>query len=418
MMDERQLRQTLHTLAQQEVSDDMNLWPKIHDELITPRHVRPALRLGRLAAVLALLLMVAAAAYAVDRLLQTGDPGLDALQQANLITELGLTQTQGAVTVTLEYAYADANRISIVYSGTAQVPLTDQIGMSDARLFDDQGRAFRPMFGGGGGGGGAAEATPETSEVSFSGTVSYDASVIEGAPERLALRLELDMLHYAGQPAPAGAAPQPGTMTGMMTGPDGQPVLLVYTPAGEPLTFTFTFDVPFNPGRVLNTPQTAAAGGLALTLQKLVVAPSMTQAVICAEPSRAADLKGWLLEATITVNGAEVLPPASINRVGDEADPACGLYMLSQGPLPDSSPDAAWVLVIPRLRQPGSEDQASVNAELERQGVQLVPQPDGSFGLMPPEGMPYDEFWRLVDRVTAQYQASLEGPWTFTFTLP
>lgn len=422
-MDEHQIKQAIQTIARQEVSDNMDLWPMIQSGLEAPRRQRPALRLGRLAAALLILLVAGAAVYAVDRLLQTGDPGLDALQNANLVTELGLTQTQNGISVTLEYAYADANRISIVYTGSAQVPPTDQVMAGNARLTDDQGHTFRPMFGGGGGGGGGggegtAEATPETSVVTFGGTMSYDASVIEATPEHVTLHLELDAQHYSGQPAAPGTTPESGAaMTGHITGPDGNPVMLVYSPVGSPVTFVFDFTVPLNPGHVLNTPQTATASGIEMILKKLVVTPSMTRAVICFEPPQATEIGMWTPDVTISINGAEAMPLTALNHTDGEVEPSCSPYQIPQAPLLDSS-NADWTLTITRLRLPGSEDQAKVNAELEKNGIQLIPQPQGGFGLSSPEGMTYDEFSRLIEAITAQFQKKIEGPWTFRFTLP
>jgi hypothetical protein len=204
-------------------------------------------------------------------------------------------------------------------------------------------------------------------------------------------------------------------MTGFTTGPDGQPVLLIFTPSGKPFTFTFTFDVPFNPGRVLDTPQTVTASDLDMTLQKLVVTPSMTRAVLCF--TAPADNGMWLPEAGIIINGNEALHTTMLGMGQPTADPACTAYLIPQAPLLDK-PAADWTLMVTRLRLAGSEDQAQVNAELQNKGIQLVPQPDGGFGYAPPEGMPYDEFSRLIEEITAQFQKKVEGPWTFHFTLP
>lgn len=415
-VNERHIKQALQTIAQQAVSDSVDLWPMIQSHVETPRRPRPVLQLGRLAAALLILLMAGAAVYAVDRLLQTGDPGLDALQQANQITELGQTMTQDGITITLDYAYADANRISIVYSGMAQLPPTEQISVSEIRLSDDRGRSFLPMFGGGGGGGGegTAEETPEAFVYTFSGTLSYDASIIDDTSEQLSLNLELDTQRYIGQPATGGAMPEPGAMTGFITGPDGSPVPLVFIPSGAPLTFTFAFDVPFNPGRVMDTPQTVTAGGLDITLQKLVTTPSMTRVELCfAAPAEGT----WLPETSIAVNGEDALPPTTLDLTQRTTDTACSTYLIPQAPLLDT-PAADWTLTITRLRLPGSEDQTLLNTELEKQGIQRVSQPNGSFGLTLPEGMAYDEFLRLVDQITIQFQEKIEGPWIFQFTLP
>ncbi len=135
-MNDQQLRQALHELAAQGVPPDMDLWPALEARVARRRRapwarLLPATRLGWAGLGLAILLAVGATVHAtapeiIRLLLQTQDGPLGGVDVAHLGQPLDLSQTMGNVTVTLQWAYADADRILIGYT----------IRSSDRRRYD------------------------------------------------------------------------------------------------------------------------------------------------------------------------------------------------------------------------------------------------------------------------------------------
>ena len=63
--------------------------------------------LARVAAVFIMFFTVGMMSYAIYETINGRDPGLEAVHEAGLVTELNLSQTINDVTVTLDWAYAD-----------------------------------------------------------------------------------------------------------------------------------------------------------------------------------------------------------------------------------------------------------------------------------------------------------------------
>ena len=119
------------------------------------------------------------------------DPGLQGASEADLVTVLNLKQTIDGQTVTLDYAYADSNRISFSITASGTTPLDIGYRFNDVELTDDAGHHFQTMFGGGGGGGGGGDDGSEMTTTSYSSNItnSVDASVITEMPDTLKLHL-------------------------------------------------------------------------------------------------------------------------------------------------------------------------------------------------------------------------------------
>jgi hypothetical protein len=66
----------------------------------------------------------------------------------------------------------------------------------------------------------------------------------------------------------------------------------------------------------------------------------------------------------------------------------------------------------------GTEDMEQVAAELKTQlGILITPQPEGGFSYdTRPNGD--QALWDSIDQIIADAQETIEGPWTFSFTLP
>jgi hypothetical protein len=317
-MKEGRITQILQRIAREKVPDSMNLWPAIEGRLQPrPRFgwmwLVPNTRLGWASLVVALFLALGAVAYAaspaVARLFQH-ESGLEYVAQADLVQELALSQSADGVTVALERAYADANRIIVGF----MVQDADDQGRYRPRhltLTDAAGTVFRGTFGYG------VTDQSDLFGVSLSPgegayVYNFDASAVMGTPENLELRLVVELEESALPPdavrpsaAPTGSpaeSPQPG-VAGHIVGylrnsPDEpqQPIVveLQPLPAGAIVgPFTFDFSVPFIASRTIEVQQTVEAADVAITLEKVVIAPSETQATLCLVPPDRS--KEWLL---------------------------------------------------------------------------------------------------------------------------
>jgi uncharacterized protein YgiM (DUF1202 family) len=180
-MDKQQLSRQLHRLAQEEIPDTMNLWPRLQGQL--KRKSKP--RSFSFAYALSAFVMISL----------VGIGGFIAFRGASVTTgeavspsqasDLNIVQTIGGVTMSLDWAYADAHLISVQYSviyNPQEVTLPD-FGMVSLRTAD--GLILPQDNNGGGGGGGGGDDT----SVRFTNQVNFDASAIQGNPESLDLVL-------------------------------------------------------------------------------------------------------------------------------------------------------------------------------------------------------------------------------------
>lgn len=433
-MDDKHIKDALQSIAQQHIGDDMNMWPKIDSEIRRMNRrsrLMPHTRLGWVMVLLMVFITAGATVYAVDRLLRTGDPGLEAVDNANMITHFNETRQIGDFAITLLYAYADANRISVAYQAEIEMPADSDItyNFTQGVLSDDKGHIFEPMFGGGGGGGGGSESNP-TVQLMFMSEGSYDASVIEESPEELNLRLELAIGSFRIEPmGGSGGGFGGGGSGGGSNDATAEPMTGVGTilvPTGDEIaSTTFEFTIPFNPGRVMDTPQTVTANGIDMTLQRVVVTPSLARLEICYDPPTTAEAgQNWNLMSRLHIGGELVdeqngMMIADLMRVYS-AEPVaperCRDYIIQQS-LVDH--EGEWTLAIDRLILQGSADRDMIHEIVVNEyGIIPYPQPDGGFGYGPAEGMGYEEFMAIMDRVTAEQMQQVDGAWVFTFNLP
>lgn len=325
-MDERLITQALQEIARKEIPDDMNRLPEIQQQL--GRFSRSAARSRTSWVVAAILTMLAVSivAYAAARLLQNTplDPGLQGASEADLITVLNLQQTIDGVTVTLDYAYADANRLSIAVSSKGTIPADIQYSFSDIQLSNSEGYPITPMFGGGGGGGGSTD-NPEVNTYGLSTLGSYDTTAIQGNPDSLDLRVETTILVNSGVDQSAGGSGSSGGST-----PDEGANLMTPAPARTIGPFVFEFELPFIHGQVVEPQQSATAGGITMRLDRLVIAPSMTRGVVCLDP---ASEQGYIPTLSLTVNDEPVsltgTPPTLLSTEPD-SPPGCYDLQITQ----------------------------------------------------------------------------------------
>lgn len=349
-MKEQQVTQILQEIAEQEVPDNVDLWPAIRTR-VQPRRrsphwaqLMPATRLGWAFLALALFLTFGAVTYAVapvvSRLFQQ-EAGLRHVEQASLVQELNLSQTVDGVTVTLERAYADANRIVVGFT------IKDPNGQRyDAyhhlTLTDMAGTVFSETIGFG------VTGQSDMLQVSLppgegAYVLAFDAAPVEGVPVELDLQLVMKLEKFVLPPAALEPPPTPDS-------PPAEPPMVVVleplpTPEEEAIVgpFTFDFSVPFIPGQTVEVQQTEEAAGVAMKLERVVVTPSETRAILCFEPP---DDIEWTLVAALDTGEGREIPGGIGSRLGDADKEEC--HRLSyMGSLTGKSGE--WTLTVTEL---------------------------------------------------------------------
>jgi hypothetical protein len=234
------------------------------------RRQRLGFRTGALIAAAALVLIVGVVGYAVapliDQLLAT-ERGVATLPMQNI----GQAQSANGVTVKLERAYADVNRIIVAY--TVQVPagFANSTSGIDGKisLTDDQGVAFPVIEGQGVDG----NQPPHVG----AGLVTFDAESL--APDTANVSLRLTLPDVRAKAEKAGGSD---------------------LAAGA---FAFKFTVPVMPGRVVAVNRTTVANGVPVTLERVVVTPSETRAYMRFPASSGIDASDWIADAHISGAG-------------------------------------------------------------------------------------------------------------------
>jgi hypothetical protein len=395
-MKKQHVTQILQEFAEQEVPDNVDLWPAIRVR-VQPRRrssrwaqLMPATRLGWAFMALVLCLAFGAVAYAVvpvvSRLFQQ-EAGLRHVEQANLVQELNLSQTVDGVTVTLEQAYADANRIVVGF--TIKDPNGQRYDAWDMTLTDAAGTVFSGTIGYG------VTGQSDMLQVSLppgegADVICFDAAPVEGAPAELDLRLVMELEKFVLPPAALEPPPTPDS-------PPAEPPMVVIleplpTPEEEAIVgpFTFDFSVPFIPGRVAEVNQTVEAAGVAVCLERVVVTPSETRAILCFEPPDG-DPKEWIPIAMLEPPGEE---GESYSGYGGSYGPASYQYQYGfLAPLYDRQGE--WILTVTEL----------VGTDIERLESQILRQTDSAVV-------------EMDAAEAAEFQTRLAGPWVFRFHVP
>lgn len=205
-------------------------------------------------------------------------PELQQIMAMNRYHVLNMSQTVGEYTVTIVGAYADANRIEVVYTmsgpparaGKRILPVIDS-------LTDDQGASLRTKGTGG----------MSIQNDLQAGVGLFDADTLQNAPAVLSLHLRLSLQQDGGSTrgVPDQLAPSVPTMAqraGMQ-------------PVAPP--FIFDFRTPFNGGDVTTPQQEVNAAGVTITLARMVTSPLETQTTLCfTTPDGKAD---WSMSATL-----------------------------------------------------------------------------------------------------------------------
>lgn len=206
-------------------------------------------RLGTVAASVLAALLLAGGVYALISVLDRAfdlNIGTQRIVNEGLGRQLNLAQTVDGYTLTIGRAYADANQAVIGYTlrGPSDGSFTNLTlsGSVPPGLTDTTGTEFEPVIGTGTG-----VLEPETS----GGLLTFDASSVAGAPRELDLRLEIQGLEAVDATGKSE----------VINGP-----------------FSFSFSVPFVPGRAVELHQIVESGGTRVTLERVVITPTGARA--------------------------------------------------------------------------------------------------------------------------------------------
>jgi hypothetical protein len=251
------------------------------------------------------------------------DPGLQAIYEQGLGHEIGISQTYDGYTVTLEWAYADGNRLTLAYiiqghSGTLYSNLESSIyrlSLRDtgAEIPFYQGMAAAIDQNGEAVGWGA----PPDTVITFDRVLvirTYDLSTFPiGDSPALDLHLEVGVHGITWQQRTQIPLER---MNEMYEGPEN--------------LFTFDFSISLvSEQRVMNTPQTTVDQDITVTLRQVTISPSQTRVTICFTPP---DLtRQWTSIPYLTTRAGEVVGGGGVQPLPPVNDETCEAYTYFAG---------------------------------------------------------------------------------------
>ena len=189
------------------------------------------------------------------------DPGMQQVQASQLIKSIDKTLTNRGVTVNLNGAYADANRVIVGY--TIQYPsgyFWDGMQYEDDLVLTTEDGTLLPWKGYG------MSSEIEGGMVSL--VPSFDASAVKGSPTEIHLQLKIKVR----------AVKQDGADKGVVITPE---------------QFVFNFTTTLTPAHVVELNQTVVVNGVPVTLEKVVVTPSETSLYVRFQETDGLPASSW-----------------------------------------------------------------------------------------------------------------------------
>jgi hypothetical protein len=269
-MKTKRFQNALRSIVDEDLQDKKDLWPEVRARIGTkPRGRKPLgiKRPGWALVLFLLILIVGAVAYTsitsfMEQAVEIDPSGSSYLVENGLVENLNLTQTIEDITVTLEWAYADANRITVAY--TISHP-SDRENTTTALTLED-GTLIPHWVGGYG----------YVGDGLMSQVENFDASIIQGESDALRLHFHLEV-------SPFDLPEDVPTLILATAEPEGDvsSVMLEPMELTAPSTFDFEFSVPFLGGRTIEIGEVTEKSGIHASLESAVIAPSDTRFVVC-----------------------------------------------------------------------------------------------------------------------------------------
>lgn len=253
-------------------------------------------RIALIMALLALLVVLTAATVGgVILHLAQAEPGTQSLAQQGLFTAVSQSKTIDGFTLTIETAYADANRailgIMIKQPDLSSYGYGGQWNIGQIKLTTLDGTDLPPT--------GLVMDSAASGGSPTGSLMSFDSENILGNPHSLQLRAAINYMCY------------------QFNDSECSPKALAIS---KQLNWTFHFSVPFHSGRIAQIHQTATADGKALTLERVVVTPSETRAYISG--LRYEDL---VYSHSVLTVGEKTYDASAAEAVGGVSDDGAGL---------------------------------------------------------------------------------------------
>lgn len=414
-----QLHTMLDEIAAQEIPATMNIRKgiELRIEKIRPLSTRPLLRISR-AAIVLVALMFATVAYAFyQHITYIGDPGIETAASENLVTELGLIQTHpdADVNVTLNWAYADGNRIALDW-GLDYALIHGDVEATDIQLLDVNGQPYPylnssyPLSGGGG-----------PSDRGISGRrENWDARGITDSPDSLELTLVLTIETLEPISNEAGGGGEGGGGGSEEDDFAAQPTEIIPI---APYQIRFDFTVPFIPAvSGLSEPMTVEVAGIPITISNIRYTPSDTQGLMCLPVGLFGEYTLLLDETHLEYKTQFMVSEAPVSS---DDKTACYDFKVV-GVLADS--DGTLTLLFRRLitvnPQATPERYDSLIAALEAEGFKPIfegdyPEHGYRFEITgDPDAEALEKMYRRIGELEMEIlYDSIVGPWVFTIPL-
>jgi hypothetical protein len=269
-MKTRRFQNALRSIVDEDLRDRKDLWPEVRARIDLETPERKPLRITRppWALIIGCLILAAGtAAYAaittfMEQAVELDPSGSRSLVENGLVDNLNLSQTINEITVTLEWAYADSNRIMVAY--TISHP-SDRENTTTALILED-GTLIPPLAGSYG----------YVGDGLMSQVENFDASIIRGEPDALQLLFHLEV-------SPFDLPEDVPTLILATAEPEGDisSVMLEPIELTAPSTFDFEFSVSFLGGRTIEIGEVTEKSGIHASLESAVIAPSDTRFVVC-----------------------------------------------------------------------------------------------------------------------------------------
>ncbi len=259
---------------------------------------RPRAVTALIAVTLALLLVAqvsGATSLLLDRVLRR-DAGTARVAEGQIGQQINLSQTIQGITVTVQRAYADANRIVVGYTITVPDSVAaDYSGINGAMtLSDDTGRAY-PIRG--------EQGQHDRGAHDLAQVVSFDAASLPQGIKSVRFSLTVTQVTAIRLPTASPTAPpiRPTEQRG------GGVISLQPIPADQllrvPGPWRFSLSLPVRPGRVAAVDQTVIANGIPVQLERIAVTPSETRAYLRFPANQGNTVQGWSPTVMLAVDG-------------------------------------------------------------------------------------------------------------------
>ena len=333
--------------------------------------------------------------------------GVQPLVDAGLMTPVDQTMEADGMQVTIQYAYADTQRIIVRLKLSGDYQQVMQDNLPNFVLRDDTSRQFgySAMHS-------VAREDDELAEFydvifytqTFYQPIDGEFEIIDGYLDTYgdSIEVQLDI----------GFTPM-SALGLVLDAVDA----LEQSPVGP---FGFIFTMPIYPAREVKPVETLTVGDIAMTLERVTVAPSETEVEICYTLPDVQDWQPWI---TLTVDGVDA-PVSGGNLVGmPTLDDTERCVEQRFGVLVSDELDVLTV-TIDRLQTSVPDDPDAwegLVAELETFGIEAEAFPErGTYFSIEstPEGMTDAELAEIIDNARENLRQSVDGPWVFEVALP